>query len=106
MNGGSSRAMVSRRPYGKPVPRGPRRYLRPAAASMWQPISRTSIASWAIDEPAAAGHVRDRDQLRARNDRALERGEVELAGGVAVDHVDLDARARLHHRHPRGERPP
>ena len=49
-----------------------------------------------IDEPASPGHVRDRDQLRARPDRALERGEVDLAGRVAVDHVDLDPHARLH----------
>ena len=31
-----------------------------------------------IDEPAVRGHVRDRDQLCARTDRALERDEVEL----------------------------
>jgi hypothetical protein len=49
-----------------------------------------------IDQPAPPGHVRDRDQLRARTDRALERGEVELPGRVAVDHVDLDPHARLH----------
>ena len=49
-----------------------------------------------IDEPASPGHVRDRDQLRARTDCALEGGEVELPGRVAVDHVDLDPHARLH----------
>ena len=48
-----------------------------------------------IDEPASPGHVGDRDQLRAGTDRALERGEVDLAGRVALDHVDLDPRARL-----------
>ena len=48
-----------------------------------------------IDEPGSAGHVRNGDELRARTDRALEGGEVELAGCVAVDHVDLDADARL-----------
>ena len=41
--------MVARRTYRKPVPRGPRRYLRPAAPSMWQPICRTSTASWPTD---------------------------------------------------------
>jgi hypothetical protein len=30
-----------------------------------------------IDEPALRRHVRDRDQLGARSDRALDRGEVE-----------------------------
>ena len=40
--------------------------------------------------------MRDRDQLCARTDRALERGEVELPGRVAVDYVDLDPHARLH----------
>jgi hypothetical protein len=48
-----------------------------------------------IDKPASAGHVRDRDQLRARNDRALERAG-ELPRRVAVDHVYLDPHARLH----------
>jgi hypothetical protein len=87
---------------------------------MWQPISCTSTASWPdrlagieqiedavargdmahfgrrIDEPALRRHMRDRDQLGARTDRALERGEVELPGRVVVDHVDLDPDARLH----------
>jgi hypothetical protein len=49
-----------------------------------------------IDEPASPRHVRDRDQLRARTDRALERIQVDLPGGIAVDHVDLDTHARLH----------
>ena len=49
-----------------------------------------------LTSPPSAGHVRDRDQLRARTDRALERGEVDLPGRVAVDHVDLDPHARLH----------
>jgi len=49
-----------------------------------------------IDEPASPGHVRDRDQLRARADRAIQRGQIDLPGRVAVDHVDLDPHARLH----------
>jgi hypothetical protein len=40
-----------------------------------------------IDEPALRGHVRDRDQLCVRTDRALERGEVDLARRVVVYHV-------------------
>src|SRR3984893_9484097 len=32
--------MVSRRTWRKPVPRGPRRSLRPRAETMWQPICR------------------------------------------------------------------
>jgi len=43
-----------------------------------------------IDEPALRGHVRDRDQLCARTDRALECLEVELPGHIVLDHVDLD----------------
>ena len=102
------------------MPRGPRRYLRPVLESMWQPICRTSTASWPdrlagieqiedavargdladlgrrMDEPASPGHVRDRDQLRARTDRPLERGQIDLPGPVAVDHVDLDPHALLH----------
>jgi hypothetical protein len=106
MKGGSSIPMVSRRTYRKPVPRGPRRYLRPGPASMWQPIRRTSTHELAerpagidqiedavthsdaadfgrrIDEPALRRHVRDRDQLGARTDRAIERGEGVVVGGV------------------------
>jgi len=112
--------MVARRTYRKPVPRGPRRYLRPAAPSMWQPICRTSTASWPtdlagieeiedavarrdiadlgrrIDEPALRRHVRDRDQLGARTDRALECLKAELPGRVVAEHVHRDPDARLH----------
>jgi hypothetical protein len=49
-----------------------------------------------IDEPTSTGHVGDRDQLRVRPDRALERGEIELPGRVAVDHIDLDPYMRPH----------
>ena len=49
-----------------------------------------------IDEPALRRHVRDRDQLGARADRALQCLEVELPGAVVADHVDLNAHTRLH----------
>ena len=102
------------------MPRGPRRYLRPGGREhvaadlphidreladrlagveqIEDAVARGDAADLGgrIDEPASAGHVRDRDQLRARTDRALERGEVDLPGRVAVDHVDLDPHARLH----------
>src|SRR2546428_10749247 len=119
MTGGSSLSMVSRRTYRKPVPRGPRRYLRPVAEhvaadlrhidgeladrlagieQIEDAVARGDAADLRrrIDEPASPGHVRDRDQLCARTDRALERGEVDLPGRVAVDHVDLDPHTRLH----------
>jgi len=47
-----------------------------------------------IDEPSLRGHVRDRDQLCARTDRALECLDFNLPGRVIVDHVDLDPHAR------------
>ena len=49
-----------------------------------------------IDEAAVGGHVGESDQPGAGADRALERREVDLPGRVILDHVDLDARARLH----------
>jgi hypothetical protein len=46
-----------------------------------------------IDEPTLCGHVRDRDQLCARTDRAFQRSEVKLPGRVVAHHVDLDSHA-------------
>jgi hypothetical protein len=112
--------MVSRRTYRKPVPRGPSRYLRPGgrehvAADLLHidgeladrlagieqiedAMARGDMADLGrrIDEPALRRHVRDRDQLCAPTDRALERGVVELPRRVVLDHIDLDSRARLH----------
>ena len=61
------------------VPRGDRAHLRGR-----------------IDEAALCRHVGDRDEPRARPDRALERGHVHLPRGVVADDVDLDAHALLH----------
>src|SRR5262249_12818923 len=47
--GGASRSSTSRRTYRKPVPRGPRRYLRPVAESMSHCSSRTSSGRWPAD---------------------------------------------------------
>ena len=40
-----------------------------------------------IDEPALCGDARDRDQLGARTDRTLQRGEVDLPRRVVADHI-------------------
>ena len=42
-----------------------------------------------IDEPALHRHVRDRDELGARTDCALECLKVELPGRVFANQVDL-----------------
>jgi hypothetical protein len=61
-------------------------------------VARGDMADFGrrIDKPASPRHVRDRDQLGARTDRALERGEVELPRRVVVHHVDLDPHVRFH----------
>ncbi len=61
----------------------------------WRAAMRPT-AGGRVHEPALGGHVGDRDEPGARADGALERGHVELPGGVVVHHVDLHARAPLH----------
>lgn len=61
-------------------------------------VARGDLAdlSGGIDQAALRGNMRDRDQFGARTDRTFQCGEVELAGVVVADHVDLDPCARLH----------
>jgi hypothetical protein len=58
-------------------------------------VDAADFGRW-IDEPAVRRRVRDRDQLGAQIDRALERDEVDPPGRVVDDHFDLDPHARLH----------
>jgi len=60
----------------------------------WRAASRPTAAT-GLTSPVLPGTCVMAMSFVRRTDRALERGEVELAGGVAVDHVDLDADARL-----------
>ena len=88
-NGGSSCSIRLRRTQRKPVPRGPRRNLRPVAESMSQPSSTVERAAGrptgtrpaaaarrprastrptrrGVDQPAVCRHVDERDELHAR----------------------------------------
>ena len=108
---------ASGRTQRKPVPRGPRRNLRPVAVSMSQPRSATSTGNWPTDwvasrrkgTPAAratrpisaAGLTRPPlvgtwampDQLGALVDQVREGSGVELAGLVVGDDDDLGSGA-------------
>jgi hypothetical protein len=45
------------------------------------------ISAAGLNEPALCGDLRDRDQLGARTDRTLQRGEVDLPRRVVADHI-------------------
>lgn len=52
----------------------------------WRSAMRP-ISAAGLNEPALCGDLRDRDQLGARTDRTLQRGEVDLPRRVVADHI-------------------